>query len=57
MIADPVAEGLRLLEVVRREHDRPPVSRSPEIRSQQRSPGGRIEAGRRLVEEDELRDR
>ena len=52
---EPVAEGLGLLQVVGRQER----SSGPRLRGQdevpERPPRGRIEAGRRLVEEDQLR--
>jgi hypothetical protein len=54
MIANPVAEDLGLLEVVRRQQHRPAGRPQPEHDLPERPPGRRVHAGRRLVEEDEL---
>src|SRR4051795_2242397 len=51
---DAVAQGLRLVEVVRRQHDglSEVLERAHDV--PRRAPRRRVEAGRRLVEEDEL---
>ena len=52
---DAVGESLRLLHVVRREEDALPQGAQVADRLPRLPPRGRVEAGRRLVEEDELR--
>ena len=52
---DAVAERLRLVEVVRRQQDRLAELLQAADRLPGGAPRGRVEAGRRLVEEDQLR--
>ena len=52
---EPVAQDLGLFHVVGRQQHRAPVGLEPADEVPQRPPGRRVEAGRRLVEEDELR--
>ena len=49
-----VAQDLGFLHVVRRQEDRPALRSEPPDDVPQRAPGGRVHAGRRLVEEHEL---
>src|SRR5207248_4692179 len=51
---DPVAERLRLVEIVGREEQRLAELLQPPDRGPGGSPRGRVEAGRGLVEEDQL---
>ena len=51
---EPVAQDLGLLHVVRRQQDGPAVGLEAADEVPQRPPGRGVEAGRRLVEEDEL---
>ena len=51
---DAIAQLLRLIHVVRRQHDRPALALEGDDQIPQLAPGLRIEAGRRLVEEDQL---
>ncbi len=52
---EPIAQDLGLLHVVRRQQDRPALRLEVEDEVPEGAPGGRVEAGRRLVEEDQLR--
>ena len=52
---DPIAQDLRLLHVVGGQEHGPPVGLQSPDDVPQRPPRGRVEAGRRFVEEDELR--
>ena len=52
---DPVAQDLGLLHVVGRQQDGPALRLGAPDEVPERPPRGRIQAGRRLVEEDDLR--